>query len=286
MIEGIPEFLKRRKLTAKEEKEYIEKIRTARRVEVAESSIRPIAFHTDKAAPQAYVKERVSSLISDLEAEVDTFISNGYKSDFSPYDWIRLQELKAIHALRISQYYTPLLEEIQASKTDPEVREGYQHLTKAQLTNYEKFIQDIVDSAATWNSNVKRARKPRKRKVRKADQIVAKVKYCKEFAPLKLVSMAPERVLKAQELWVYDTRYKYLTVYYAANSDGLSIRGTTIKNYDPAASYKKRVRKPAEVIPMLTGKRAMMAAMGKLKTKQKKPRGRINENVVLLKSFT
>jgi hypothetical protein len=140
----------------------------------------------------------------------------------------------------------------------------------------------------------KATRKPRKPKEIKKDKVVAKLKFKKEDAPLKLVSVNPTEIIGASELWVYNTKTRKIGKYIASNIDptgqgragsGLSVKGTTIQGFDEEASIQKTLRKPAEQITEFknAGKVALRKYLDEIKAVDIKLNGRINADVILLK---
>jgi hypothetical protein len=107
----------------------------------------------------------------------------------------------------------------------------------------------------------------------------------KEFADLSLKSCRPEGILDSSELWVYNTKYRKVQVY-KAEFGNLGVKGTTIIGFNVKDSLSYTLRKPEEFFKDVSiGKRALNAAIKKLKTKPSTPNGRINEECILLGAF-
>lgn len=106
----------------------------------------------------------------------------------------------------------------------------------------------------------------------------------KEFPELKLKSELPVKIVGASEVWIYNTKYKKLQVYRSLGA--LSIKGTTILNYDVATSGAKTMRKP-ELVTGFAGmtKRTLGTEFKNMKTKESAVNGRINEECIILKVF-
>ena len=118
-----------------------------------------------------------------------------------------------------------------------------------------------------------------------ATRLVKSLKYQQEFSELKLVSINPEKIIGANTLWVYNTRYKTLGVYHAVNTvRGLSVKGCTIQHFDESESVQKTVRKPKEALNVLN-KRSLKAMLKNMKTKEQILTGRINAQTILLGVF-
>jgi hypothetical protein len=144
----------------------------------------------------------------------------------------------------------------------------------------------IVEDADRILTNTKAVRKPRKKKVLSVDKRVSRVKYQKEDTELKLVSIPPAKILGAQELWTYNTKYNFLSVYRASGEAGLDVKGTTLLDYDEKASYFKKLgRRPAEHLANIIGttKGRLKKTMDEIKADAQSVNGRINENTILLR---
>ena len=162
--------------------------------------------------------------------------------------------------------------------------EGYSNFTKRELKKFAEFVEQIITDCNQMVQTAKANRAPRKRKPVPLGKQVAKVKYMKEFAELKLKSIKPEDMIGAKEVWLYNTKYRKVQVY--KNESGLAIKGTTIIGFDVTDSKSMTLRKPEEFFKGLAmGKRALTAAFKTLKTKPATPNGRINEECIILGAF-
>jgi hypothetical protein len=162
--------------------------------------------------------------------------------------------------------------------------EGYSNFTKPQLKRYLALLQSIVDGCEQAKKIV---RKPRVRKAKPAGEIVKRMKFKKEDTELGIKSVTAASIVGATELWVYNTKYRKLQVYKAVEGSSLTVKGTSVLNYDTALSSSKTLRKPKEQLtPMLTmTKRPMAAAYKAIKCKEATPNGRINEECILFRTF-
>ena len=145
----------------------------------------------------------------------------------------------------------------------------------------KKIIDHLDESAAAQVS----VRKPRKKKEKPAHMLVAKMKYKVEDKDLNITSVQPKDIIHASQLWVYNCKYRNLSVYTALGPSGLSVRGTTIIGYDQDVSVTKKLRKPEQVLPIVLneGKVGLRKVMSTIKTAEQKANGRINEESILLR---
>ena len=225
---------------------------------------------------------------SDLIGEID-FIIDHEKTFEEFYTWLKdKKQAKPAQAKVIADYYRPILNELQeVEKTkDADLKYAYRHMSKKQLKDRIALFTGIVNDCESLVSNNRKSvvRKPRKTKPKSADKIVSKIKFQKEDTTLKIVSIDPSKLVGANELWVFNTKYNILA-HYLAGEGGLSLKGTTLQNVSDK-SQQKKLRKPADVLPTITSStpKAAERSFNSLKTKESVPNGRINEFTVILRA--
>jgi len=226
---------------------------------------------------QDRMKEKISELIGDIEVLYDADMP------VDLYSYLQKKEIPAMYTGRIVEYYKPILEEMQLAAAG-EI-EGYESYTKKWLRDRVAMLEKMIDDAKRYGGNVKKARAPRKKKAPTAEKLLKHFVYQKESNEYKLQSCDPAKIIGAQELWTFNTKYKTLSVFRARGPAGLSVRRTTIDGFDSDSSVTKTLRKPDEVLKkVLTGgKLVLRKLMDDLKTKPMKLAERINENVILVK---
>lgn len=117
------------------------------------------------------------------------------------------------------------------------------------------------------------------------EQIVSKVNYLKEDKIYGFSSIEPSKIIGVSQLWVFNVKLRKVGVYFAQDAGGLSIKGSTILNFDDKLSVAKTVRKPKETVTEIlkSGKAAIKTAFGKINSKQNLLTGRINSDTILLR---
>ncbi len=225
------------------------------------------------------VKERISNLIGDLEEEVDRFCVN-YESDFKPYDWMKKNQLGAIHAKRVAEYYAPLRAELASYPDDI-------GLTKIKTKKFLAFVDSIIDGANSIAQVKKAVRRPRKIRLKTAASVVTKLRYLKESKEYKVASIDPLKVIGSQRLFVFNAKLRKLTVFTADNASGLTFKGASLIGFDPKASFTRTVRKPEEILPKILASTKAKASevFTAIKAKNQTPNGRIGPDSILLKVF-
>lgn len=161
--------------------------------------------------------------------------------------------------------------------------EACSHLNKSQLKRRVKLLGDMKNDLLNYRASSKSKRKPRVKKAPTADKQVKKLKYQEECNENKVSSVSPLTLPGSKESYFFNTKYNQLI--YVSSPMGLNIKGTSLKDYDEGSSYKVTLRKPEEVLPIITskGKRAIDNVLKGLTTKKRTFTGRLNENTIILK---
>jgi hypothetical protein len=235
----------------------------------------------ERTSIQDRIKERTQDIIGDIEELIDT------DETFSLYEWLKGKEIPATYCTPIIAHYTPWLSElIEAHEgKDEQLKEAYGHLTKKQLRERIELFNKLIEDAERYGSVTKKTRAPRKPRTVSVEKKLKSFKYQKEDNTFKIASVNPEKVIGAQELWTFNTKYKTLTVFRALDRGGLQVKGTSIINYDEKNSFTKRTgRKPEEYVKKVLdgGKIILRKIMDELKNDAALAY-RINENTILLK---
>jgi hypothetical protein len=233
---------------------------------------------------QDRIRERTHDIIGDIEEMIDS------GEDFSLYDWLKAKEIPAAYCTAIIARYTPWLGElIEALEgKDDQLKEAYGHLTKKQLRDRVEWFNKLIEDAERYAGVAKKTRAPRKPRPVSVEKKLKNLKYQKEDNTFKIASVNPEKIIGAQELWTFNTKYKTLTVFRAIDRGGLQVKGTAIINYDEKNSVTKRTgRKPEEYVKRVLdgGKIVLRKIMDELKGDAPLAY-RINENTILLKITT
>jgi hypothetical protein len=236
---------------------------------------------------QDRMDEKAHELAGEIEGAIDDFVLNKCKSDFSTKNYLLANQVAGPIAKRIGEIFVRTAEELREAieSNDEQLVEGYSHLNKRELKRFAEFVEGIISDCQQQVQTAKANRAPRKRKAVSPTKVVSKMKFMRDFAELNLKSCKAEDILTSTELWVYNTKYRKVTVY---KSDGgtLSVKGTSILGFDIKESKTMTLRKPEEFFKGLAmGKRALNGAFKKLTTKPSVPNGRVNEECILLGAF-
>jgi hypothetical protein len=255
---------------------------------IAQTLSKAVERVVDTDAPKISIQDRMKERASEILGEVEGLVDDHADDEsFSFYQWLQANNIPASYVSSIVDKLNPvLLELLEAYKgDDPQLKEGYSYLSKPQLKKRIYFFNTMIEDADRYASNTKKATAQRKPRTVSVEKKIKNLKWQKEDATYKIASVAPEKIIGAQELWTFNTKYKTLTVFRALDRAGLQVKGTSITNYDEKTSSTSSTgRRPEEYVKRTLegGKIVLRKLMDELKTK--KPLAyRINENTILLR---
>lgn len=233
---------------------------------------------------QDKIDDKVRDFVGEFNGMVDQFAIDGSLPNVGAL--LKTMKIAGPIGKKISDRVQRPIQELQEvlEGADKQLAEGYSQFKKTEVKKMLGIYQDLMDKLQ--QAKVSAPVKSRKPKVVPAGVLVKRVKFKPEFAELKLKSIHPVQIIGASELWVYNTKYKKLQAYYAADGMLLSVKGTTLLNFSTEKSRGKTLRKPEE-ISVLTGagKRVYQQFFKAVKSKESAVNGRINEECVLLAAF-
>tara|TARA_R110000772_G_scaffold99174_2_gene198840 strand:- start:5063 stop:6166 length:1104 start_codon:yes stop_codon:yes gene_type:complete len=249
-------------------------------VAVVDTPIKPVI------SIQERVARRASELIGELEEVLDAYTTTR-KTTFNISKWLMQKDVKPAIAQRIADKYKPVYSELYDALQgkDADLKFAYSHWKKTDLKKYVELVRSFISESEKRANAIKSIRKVRTKKVKPAAILVKSLKVKDDEGTLKLTGVKPVDIIGASQLWIYNTKYRSLTVLYAMGPAGLSVKGTTVIGFDEKTSKSKKLRKPEFVIKEVlgAGKVALKRIMDGLKTKESAAKGRCNADTMLLK---
>jgi hypothetical protein len=235
--------------------------------------------------PEVNIQERIRNIKNEIIGQIEELIDKN--EPFSLYEWLKANNIPATYCSFIIEKYSPWLGElIEAHEgKDKDLKEAYGYMTKKELKERILFFNKLITDAESYSDVKKKTRAPRKKKAIPADKMIKNLKYQKEDNTFKIASIAPEKIIGAEELWTFNTKYKTLTVLRSKTREGLQVKGTSITNYDEETSVTKRTgHKGSDYVSkvMSGGKVVLRKIMDELKNTASLAY-RINENTILLR---
>ena len=235
---------------------------------------------------QDRLNDKVSEIAGEIEGSIDDYILSNFKTVPSPYS-IMQGKVKGAHANKIIDIFKKHRAEFDEviHGNDEQLIEGYSNFSKVQMKKLVAYCDQIITDALKLSDESKVTRKPRKRKVKTPDQLVAKVQVCDEDETYKLKSEPAKNIIGASSVWVFNVKNRKLGVYHASDSEGLSVKGSSITNFSEIKSKQKMLRKPEEILPEVVkgGKVFLRNALDNLTTKESLLNGRLNRETVIVK---
>jgi hypothetical protein len=237
---------------------------------------------------QEHIENKANKIIATLEDQIDMIAKDG-TTDFDIQSYFRTVALKPQVAKNVIEYYKPLYSEIYdtINGDSSELKYAYRNWSKKALKTYLTFVSDIISAAEVYCVRVTTIRKPRKKKVKPVSVIVSKVKYKQEDTTFKIKSIKPTDIVGANQVWLFNTKYRTLSVINAMSHSGLSVKGTTIGSFDEKTSITKKLRKPDTILSAVNdaGKVQLRKVMDSIKCKPKIATGRINSDTIILRTI-
>lgn len=200
------------------------------------------------------------------------------------FEWFQLMEFtkeEVEHTLLIARKH---LDEYKLSLTDDDFKEAYDHIKlthrKLIVEYYTEQIQETEKSLKMTSSGKKTVAK-RKRKVIPAN-VVKRLKFLRTHE--NMTSVSPVKLVGAKLIVLFNTKNRLLQVYQSKIGDTMTVKGSSIQNFDEHISFGKTLRKPTEFIPTILElpKTKILAEVGKITTKEKKLTGRVNSDTLIL----
>jgi hypothetical protein len=239
---------------------------------------------------QDRLRETSLRMTEEIEDALERFHLDPEKFDPKSFKLLNLlkgRQAKAAHARIIRGLYKRTLVELQEAYAgkDEQLKEGYGHISKKNLRKILDFYNEINSACDMLGQEAKVNRKPRAKKTVSKDKLIAKLKFKKTDESLKMVSINPADIVGAKELWIFNIKTRKLGKYVAGEFADLSIKGTTIINFDEAKSTQKTLRKPAEQLKAFksAGKVQLRKFLDDINAVEIKLNGRINDETLLLR---
>jgi hypothetical protein len=195
--------------------------------------------------------------------------------------------LKPVHFKRISAWHQRILDELHEVKTkkDEQLKEAYSCFSTQKINKWIKFEEDIVNACAQCGKTMAKARKPRKKKGPNVSKIIGNLEHQLQNSEFGISSVPAEKIFGANQVWLFNTKYRTLTKLVAETPDGLEIKGKSVRGFSPELSIAKKLRKAKEslIVVQNAGKVQLKKIMNELKTKPSKVTGQIGKDTIIFR---
>ena len=268
------------------------------------------------------IQERITSRVNEILDPVEVWLDryNNNPDRFNPetlklVPLFKKEKVGGVHARKIQERFEEPYKEFKElldlrkknlkfkelddeedfDSDDRQLLEAYEDVSDETIKKGIQAYDNIFEACDYMISIANANRKPRKKKEKSPEQLVAKMQYKKEDTKLELKSIDPAEIIYAEELWVYNTKTRKLGHYVAKTLDprglnrpgtGLMVKGTSIKGFNEEASVQKTLRKPEKQLEEFTnsGPKKVLEFYDAIKTMGIKLNGRINTEVLLLRA--
>ncbi len=234
------------------------------------------------------VQENINNKGQTLLGEVDYAIDTWDVQSFDMYKYLTEQKASSAVASSIVNEWDPMIDELKEAKTGEckQLKEGYSHLTKSELDNFYNFVLKLKSDTERYVENNKPVRKPRKAKAINATRAVSKLNYLDHDPENRVKSIDPSKIIGCKQLWVFNSKTNEIVQYCELDRAGLSVKGTTIQNFDTKTSMSKKLGVKTDHFidrVLMGGPIVLNKIMSEISSKSSKVTGRINNNMILLK---
>ena len=229
-----------------------------------------------------------STIISELEAMID---DKGWVESEVKVESVNLIQLLKAHSIPVKglkeiyawlEVYQDSLQNALNNIDEFDI-EGWSFLSKPGIRNRLKSIQDMITQLDKYSSSNKKVKKTRNKKVKSATMQVKNLKYKESDADFGIQSVSPLNIPGARKVLVFNTKTRKLGVY--ESDDPISVKGTSLKEWNEEKSFSLTIRKPDDILPIILKKseKVFTKLIEELKTKRGKVNGRINQDIILLR---
>ena len=178
----------------------------------------------------------------------------------------------------LSEYHI-MLDEVTGAieERDEQLVEGWQFLSKTKLNHLRDFVKNVNNFL---EENSKIVRKKRKQDPAK---LIKKLKYSEENKNLKIKSIDPINIIGCKTCVLYHPKTN--KVVFLESKEGMTVSGTTIKNFDDT-SFMKTLRNKKDSLSQLINGTSLSCknTILKIKSKQTPAVGRTNDQTVILRA--
>jgi hypothetical protein len=238
---------------------------------------------------QENIKNKVSEILGDIFSYEENFIANGFRENEKKVsDVFRRENVKPLHCKYIRDEIVNMRNELLSIPKDEQLREAYSYMKKSEIKKYIEWMSGVIQECDLKIANASRTRKPRKKKVRSADDITKKVQIQESFSELGLKSMPASSLVASKAVVLYNTATRDVQLVSSFPGQELQVRGTSIHNIDPSSSFKKKVRKPETISENFSRKTTLPKVknfLDSIHTKSSPVNGRMNKYTMILGVF-
>lgn len=256
------------------------------------------------------IQERIEWQAMDACEEVDKWLDQFYEdpknfdpNGFDVNDHFTQKGINQSHARKILKFYNFWLEEFRKLQQIPnstqlkklndydadmwrQLKEGYSKYRKTDLKKMLAALEKI-ESSCNYIISKSAPKKKKNTKPVSTTKQVEKLKYKSSDDSYEISSVDPVNLLEAGEAWIFDTKTRRLTHYVSLKGQTLSVKGTSIINFDEEKTLSKTLKKPQDQLKEFAnyGKVKSRKFFDEINTVATKASGRTNNERIILKTY-
>lgn len=236
---------------------------------------------------QDRIKDASKVHIAEFEGWLDEFVVNG--KTYSAKEYLTKNQTKAPVIAHVINHFKPILAEYgeYLAGQCEQLTEAYSHMGKRKVKALFNYVTTILAECSVIARVSRTMKAPRKRKEQPPSKLVQNLLFLKEYPDLGLKSIHPEKIIGADQVWMFDTEHRRMIKYEAMDGMTLSVKGTTMQNWNPEKSGSKIIRKPEVQLKDVSenGKRAMGNMFNEINGVVRKISGRTSRTTVIVRVF-
>lgn len=219
---------------------------------------------------------KTSEFIGEFEGMIDEFFTTGTAQNIQGL--ITSMGVSSRVAPKVQEYAKKRADYYRSVVDDKEAMEYYS-FSKSTLKKAAGMYDDLIEKL----SQNKKVRAPQKRKEKPAGLLVKDLKFKISDEETGLKSVPASTIIGATELYLFRTDTRKLQYFKSVEGSTLTVKGTTILNYDESKSFQKTIRKP-EILKEIQskGKLDSRRFVKEIKSTEAKVSGRTNEDTIIL----
>ena len=242
---------------------------------------------------QDRIREQAGQMSEEVDAAIDSWIMDPEAFDpkaFKMVSLLRGKGAKAAQSRYIKTFFVRGLNELlelAGGNADDQLKESYKHVSRKNVKKLMEFYQSIMSACDQIAAEAKVMKKPRAKKVKPAEELVAKLKFKLTDDKLSVASVPSAGLIGAQSAIVYNSKTRKIGIYISKTSAGLSVKGTSIIDFTDK-SVQKTLRKPADQLKdfkLQNTQRRVESWIGAIKATDTLLNGRMNADIMILRVF-
>lgn len=223
----------------------------------------------------------IDSILNKKDYNVEIYISNFTKKEF------KSSQAKEVVISMTNMINTFQLDYNDLKAGNEDLKEGWSHIPSTRIKTAINALKTILNGINTILVKDKVIKVKLKKELTPLQQTI-NMPYLKEYENIH--GIHPEKCVGCSEIWVYDTETRDINVIRSIKDTKLSAKGFTFQNVDEVKSFRKKLRKPEDLLLFTNSletinKKFMLQVFDSIKTKAQATSGRLNTTKIIINTF-